>query len=277
MLIFLSSPNTPSQNQASSQQPTSIFSTSIGQYSQQHQTIPGVRISINELRPTTRFNDLHEELQKIIEDIDHFILGQMKYQADCETLMSIIDHKSSPIANDVEYCTKTLETLQIALENDAEAIAHAKTLVTTDVANAKLSFKIIQALKTPQHFHHFALWQGHHSSPAGDPSLLNRNEATPNTNLVSYFSEAADHMSQTLNKYKANITDVETYLRGLEANLGQQVQQMAFTRGRDGRAKNADDQVRELAAVLREFEAGILGVAGKVGGAREKVQELILA
>lgn len=84
-------------------------------------------------------------------------------------------------------------------------------------------------------------------------------------------------MSQTLNKYKANIAEVETYLRGLEVNLGHQVQQIAFTRGRDGRVKNADDQVRELAAVLREFEAGILGVAGKVGGAREKVQELILA
>lgn len=200
----------------------------------------------------------------------------MKYQGECEFLMSSVDQKSSPIPNDVEYCGKTLETLQIALENDAEAIAHAKTLVTNDAADAKLSFKVIEALKMPQQFHHFALWQGQNSSHAVEPSLLNQSDTTRSKNLVSYFSRAADNMAQILSKYKANISEVEIYLRSLEVNLGQQVQQMASMRGRDGGAKNSDDQIRELAAVLREFETGILGVAGKVGGTREEVQELTL-
>lgn len=191
-------------------------------------------------------------------------------------MISNVDQRSSPIPDDVEYCAKTLETLQIALENDAEAIALAKTFVTTDSANAKLSFDVIQALKMPQQFHHFALWSGQNSSHTGERPLMKENEATPSKNLVSYFSQAADHMSQILSKYKGNITEVETYLRGLEVNLGQQVQQMAFVRGRDGGAQKTDDQIRELAAVLREFETGILGVAGKVGSTREKVQELSL-
>jgi nucleoporin p58/p45 len=200
----------------------------------------------------------------------------MKYQGECEVLMSNVESKSIPIPNDVEYCGKSLETLQISLENDAEAIAHAKTLVTQDAVNAELSFKVIHALKTPQQFHHFALWHPN-SNQAPEPSYLSKMEATPNSkSLVSYFSETADNISQTLNKYKTNIAEVETYLRGLEANLGQQVQQMAFVRARDGGIKSAEDQIRELAAVLREFETGILGVAGKVGSTREKVQELIL-
>lgn len=200
----------------------------------------------------------------------------MKYQGECEDLMTSVDRKSSAIPGDVEYCSKTLETLQIALENDAEAIALAKTLMTTDSANAKLSFDVIRALKMPQQFHHFALWSGQHSSHGGEGPLIRENEVGPSKNLVSYFSQAADQMFGTLSKYKGNINEVETYLGGLEVSLGQQVQQMAFVRGRDGGAKKADEQIRELAAVLREFEMGILGVAGKVGSTREKVQELTI-
>lgn len=190
--------------------------------------------------------------------------------------MKNVEEKSSAIPDDVEYCAKMLETLQIALENDAEAIAVAKTLMTTDSANAKLSFDVIRALKMPQQFHHFALWSGQNPSYAGEGPLIRENEGAPGKNLVSYFSQAADHMFQMLSKYKGNINEVETYLRGLEINLGQQVQQLTFVRGRDGGAKRPDDQIRELAAVLREFEIGLLGVAGKVGSAREKVQELTL-
>ena len=258
------------------QQPASIFATSIGQYTQQHQTVPGVRISLNELRPTTRFNDLHEEVQKQIEEIDNFILLQIQHKEECENLIKTVDKKSLAIPGDVEYCAKSLETLQIALENDAEVIALAKTLITADSANAKLSFDVIRALKMPQQFHQFALWSGHNSSYAGEGPLIRENEGAPGKNLGLYFSQAADQMFQILSKYKGNIDEVETYLRGLEFNLGQQFQQMTFVRGRDGGAKRVDDQIRELAAVLREFEMGILGVAGKVGSARERVQELML-
>jgi nucleoporin p58/p45 len=83
-------------------------------------------------------------------------------------------------------------------------------------------------------------------------------------------------MTRTLDTYKRNITEVETYLNGVESNTMQQMQQMMFSRARDGGEKSAEDQVRELAAVLRDFEAGILGVAAKVGSAREQVQEVML-
>ena len=238
--------------------------------------MPGVRISINELRSTTRFNDLHEDLQKTIEKIDDFILGQIKLQEECEGFMSEVHGLSNSIPNDVEYCTKTLETMQIALENDAEAIAYAKTLVKADSTNAKLSFKVIQNLKMPQQFQHFALWNMHSLPQAVVPSSFDEGEVGSNENLVAYFSKEADEMSKLLLKYKGNVTEVETYLKGLEFNIGQRTQQIAFLPRRDGSGKGAEAQVRELAAVLREFENGILGVASKVGAAREKVQEVIL-
>lgn len=264
------------QQQLPQQVHPSIFATSIGQYSQQQQTVPGVRISLNELRPTTRFNDLHEELQRVIEHVDNFILSQIGFQEQCEQASARVEGFVAPIPNDVEYCAKTLETMQNALENDAEAIAHAKMLVRTDAANAKLSFKVIQNLKLPQQFQTTGLWNIPNVSQGVAPALSDDDLPGASSDVVSYFSKETDNMSKTLEGYKQSLAEVEAYLQGIEANTFQQMQQIAFTHGQDGRGKSAEDQVRELAAVLREFENGILGVAGKVGGAREKVQEIML-
>lgn len=247
----------------------------IGQQMQQ-QTVPGVKLSVNELRGTTRFNDLHEELQKVIENVDNFVLNQIKLQEDCLTVSPEIENTSSQMAPDVEYCTKSLETIQNALENDAESIAFAKNLVKADAANAKLSFRAIQNLKQPSQFHQTDLWTMSTSSYSQGPSFSDQTaEEGVSRNIVEYFSKQVEEMARTLDTYKRNVTEVETYLKGVESNMMQQMQQMMFSRARDGE-KSAEDQVRELAAVLRDFEAGIMGVAAKVGSAREQVQEVML-
>lgn len=181
------------------------------------------------------------------------------------------------MAPDVEYCTKSLETVQNALENDAESIAFAKNLVKADAADAKLSFRAIQNLKQPSQFHQTDLWTTSTSSHSQGPSFPDQTaEDGASRTIVEYFSKQAEEMTRTLDTYKRNITEVETYLNGVESNTMQQMQQMMFSRARDGGEKSAEDQVRELAAVLRDFEAGILGVAARVGSAREQVQEVML-
>ena len=253
-----------------------LFAGKIGQYTQQQQTIPGVRISVNELRPTTRFNDLHEELQKVIESVDNFILRQIGFQQQCQGANKAIDDISQQMPPDVEYCTKSLETMQQALENDADSIAFAKRLVTADAADAKLSFRVIQNLKLPQQFHQSGLWSTANSSQTLGPAISDEDpELGVTRNLVDYFSKQADEMASSLDTYKNNTAKVEAYLRSIEANTMHQIQQVMLSRGHDGAEKSAEDQVRELAAVLREFENGIVGVATKLGEAREKVQEAI--
>ncbi|KAK3174262.1 hypothetical protein OEA41_001506 [Lepraria neglecta] len=258
------------------QQPPVPRLPQIGQQMQQ-QTVPGVKLSVNELRGTTRFNDLHEELQKVIENVDNFILNQIKLQEDCLTVSPKIENTSSQMAPDVEYCTKSLETIQSSLENDAQSIAFAKNLVKTDAVNAKLSFRAIQNLKQPLQFHQTDLWTTSTSSYSQGPSFSDQTaEEGASRNIVEYFSKQAEEMTRTLDTYKRNITEVETYLKDVESNTMQQMQQMMFSRAQDGGGKGAEDQVRELAAVLRDFEAGIMGVAAKVGSAREQVQEVML-
>jgi len=262
---------------ASQQQPQkSIFSTSIGQYTQQQQTIPGVRVDLSGLKSTTRFNDLYEEVQKIIENVDNFILGQMHFAGECELAMPKIASALEHIPGDVEFCSRKLDAFQQCLENDASAIDASKTLVREDATDASLSFRAIQNLRMPQQFHHTGLWGVGPASQGVGLALQDQGEDGGSTDLVGYFTKQTEEMEKSLETFKKNIAEVETYLQGVEASTIQQLQRVQFTKGRDGGQRSADDQIRELAAVLREFENGILGVAGKVGGVREQVQETIL-
>ena len=257
--------------------PPSLFSATIGQHTQHQPTVPGVHISVNELRPTTRFNDLHEELQKAIEYVDGFVLNKMLWKDACEAEGEKIDMMCLQLPPDVEYCTKQLDTMQQALENDAESIAFAKNLVNADAANGKLSFKVIQNLRLPPQFHQTSLWSTAMAPLKPKAGITDEDfEDGASRNLVEYFSKQADTMLKTLDGYKQNIAEVEDYLQGMESNTMREMHQMMFSRGQDGNRKNAEDQVRELAAVLRAFENGILGVAAKVGGTRESMQDVML-
>ncbi|KAI4262651.1 MAG: hypothetical protein L6R42_002178 [Xanthoria sp. 1 TBL-2021] len=277
---FNQSSSNPPQNQAQQpiQQP-SLFATSIGQYTQRQQPVPGVRVTTSELRPTTRFTDLHEQLQTLIENIDGFIQQQMKFQQECAAMNHGLDENCKQMPDDVEFCTRALHTMQHALENDAEAISQAKALTKADVANAKLSFTTIENMAVPQQYQATNLWALPSISREAAPSSLddeNITEGNGSTSLVSFFSSQSDEMSKSLDNYKKNVVEVENYLKGVETNTVTQLQQLFLTRGQDGQGKNAEDQVRELAAVLKDFENGIINVAGKVGGVREKVQEAVL-
>ncbi|KAL8830444.1 MAG: hypothetical protein Q9170_005727 [Blastenia crenularia] len=270
--------STPLLNQAQQQQPSG-FATSIGQYTQRQQPVPGVRVTTSELRPTTRFIDLHDQLQTLIENVDDFIQQQMKFQQECVALNPSIEANCKQMPADVNVCAKALDTMQDALENDAGAISQAKSLTKGDVANAKLSFSAVENMALPQQYQAGNLWALPSVSQDSAPLLLedeDTKEGNSSTSLVAFFSDQSDAMSRSLDGYRKGVAEVETYLKGIEANTMQQMQQFFFTRDQDGQGKTAEDQVRELAAVLKEFENGILNVAGRVGGVREKTQELML-
>jgi len=243
---------------------------------QPQQTVPGVKIDVSNIRGTTRFNDLHEELQKQIETIDNFILTQIHFKTECDSVLPKIESQSLYIPNDVAFVSRKLDTMQQALENDAEAIDVVRKSVKKDAADAKLSFRAVDNLKLPQQYHYTGLWNVPSVSQSAGPKLPGEDDEDGSSDLVSYFSTQADEMGKTLESYERSVHDIESHLKGVEANTVQQMQQLAFTRGRDGGERSAEDQVRELAAVLREFENAIMAVASKVGGAREGVTELIV-
>ncbi|KAL8822680.1 MAG: hypothetical protein Q9191_006587 [Dirinaria sp. TL-2023a] len=260
----ITQPQAQTQTQPQAPSAPSIFTSSIGQLSQQQQTVPGVRVSVNELRPTTRFNDLHEELQKIIENIDNFVLDQMRFQSECETAIKDVEDASRPVPNEVENCQTALDAVQQALENDAQAIDEVKKLSNADASNAKLSFNAVATLRLPQQFQRSTAWYAPGTSHLTAPSLIDDDVEGAPTSLLSYFSNQADELTKTLNSHKGRMSEVQAYLDGLEVSMVNRMQQLIFAHGEEGGSKSVEDQVKELAAVLREMESGISGVAGKI-------------
>jgi nucleoporin p58/p45 len=84
--------------------------------------------------------------------------------------------------------------------------------------------------------------------------------------------------------YEKNMKEIEEHLRIVEGNAVARAKEIMAAKGRDAArdrdgagASRKEDNLRELAGVLMEFENGILHVAGNVGASREKVQELMLS
>lgn len=241
---------------------------SLGQPTNQQQTIPGVRIDLSNIKGTTRFSDLQENLQKTVEDIDKFILNQIRHQEELQSFMPGHGEMLENIPNDVKFVTRKYEGARNALESDAHAIEAARSLVNQDADHARLSFRAIDNLKLPQQYHTPNLWAPRQQS-AGTA-----NAETDGQDLVGFFSKTADEMDGQLKRYERNLTEIEMHLHGVQDGLVEQLQKVMATK--NGGASAADEKIQELVAVLRDFEQGILKVAGEVGSAREGMTRLQL-
>lgn len=265
--------------------------------------IPGVKVDVSNLLPTTKFESCADELKKQIEAIDTFILNQIHMCNEVSDLLPTIANQGSTIPNDVEFVQGKLDTMQHALENDASDIDHVRKLVTRDAAEAQVAFRAIDTLKLPLQYQPASgsgWWSASDQQLSERQSLRstlkNRKstlalpddvEADLSTvesvngvpvNLVDYFSQRSDEMNSVLETYKRNIKEIEDHLYGVELTLQRQINEFVSSRSREGAAggAGAKNVLTDLAAVLGDVEAGIFGVASRLGNVKEEVQELAL-
>ncbi|CAD0109269.1 unnamed protein product, partial [Aureobasidium uvarum] len=242
---------------------TMAGSLTMGQGNTQATTQPGVKIDMSNLRPTTRFSDLHDDLKKQIEQIDAFIRQQESFATQCESMIGRHATDVESIKPDVDLIQNKIETVELALENDGAAINNAKELVQRDASDLIRVARMAENLQLPQQYHY-----GRSSRPSTTDDEFD-------IDLVGYFGKQAEVMQKTLDSYTSHLAEIEAHLRVVEGSTVQQAHQLAAQRA-GGRAGNSADNVRELAETLRGFESGILGAAGLVGSCREGVNELIL-
>lgn len=259
------------QNQPQAQ-PSGLFGggLSLGQNNTQNQqSVPGVRIDVSNLRGTTRFNDLHDDLQKEISRMDDIVQAQIKLKNDCEAIMPSHNKQLAQIPNDVGFCNRKLVGVESAVLSDVKNISLVQDFAKIDEEHAKMSFRAIDNLKLPPQYHNTGIW----STKSQDNRSQGNGEESAE-DLVGLFSATADELAVKLTKNHNYLTEIEQHLRGIEGSSAQQIN--SFVAKRSGSGGSREDPVAELAAALREFEQSILGVAGKVGGAREAVQTLQL-
>ncbi|KAI0188267.1 hypothetical protein EV127DRAFT_482610 [Xylaria flabelliformis] len=266
-------PTSLGQSQQQQQQPTMGlggglgFGLTMGQQNSQP-TVPGVRIDVTNLKGTTRFNDLQEDLQKIVEQADNFIAEQVRRKQEVDSFMSGHRQMLESIPDDVAFVSRKYDGARNALESAAQTIEAARALVNEDADNARLSFRAIDNLKLPQQYHTSGFW-----SPRQQASGT-ANAESDGQDIVGFFSKAADEMGAQIKKYEGNLTEIELHLHGVSDNLVEQLQRMMASKNNP--SSGADEKIQELVAVLRDFEQSILKVASDVGSAREGMTRLQL-
>jgi nucleoporin p58/p45 len=245
---------------------------SLGQSNnQQQQTVPGVTIDLTNIRSTTRFTDLHEDIKKGIINIDAVIQAQIQLKNDCDAIMPAHESQLAHVPHDVEFCRRKLIGVQHAGAGDVYAIDLVKKSIDTDVQHAKLSFKAIDNLKLPPQYHNSGIWSAKTTSSS---SQAQTNGTGDTQDIVGFFSTTADEIATTLATYQKHIVDIEQHLRGVEGTSAAQLNMLIAKR--NGSFAGNDDPMEQLTGALRDFEESLLGVAGNVGAAREGVQGLQL-
>ncbi|KAK1832620.1 hypothetical protein QBC39DRAFT_348443 [Podospora conica] len=271
--------NQPQQQQQQQQQgfgQTQGGGLTMGQSTnQQAQMVPGVQIDVSNIRSTTRFNDLQEDLQKQIIMIDDGIQKCIRDKEAVEAFLPAHGEQLSAIPTDVSFVTRKSDGAHAALSADIAAINQLRELIKTDADNARLSFKAVDNLKLPTQYHQASLWSTRGQQSAAAAAGSGDADPESNSDLISYFSKTANEMDDMMKKFERNLGEIEVHMHGVHGNMLEQLQRVA-AQSRSNAQGGVDERVAELAAVLRDFEEGILKVAGVVGGIKEGVTELQL-
>lgn len=259
-------------------------------------------MDVSNLLPTTKFESCSDELKREIEAIDNFILSQIHMCNELSGVLPALSSQGLTIPNDVEFVQGKLETIQHALESDARDIELVRGLVSRDATEAQVAFRAIDNLKLPMQYQSSGgNWWSAPDQQLAEPQSLrstvrNRKStlALPDDveqdsslatsvngvpiNLVQYFSQRSSEMRNVLEGYTQNLKQIEDHVHVVEANLMRQVNEYLASRNRDGSSNGqlAKSQLDDLAAALTDVEAGIFGVANRLGGVKEEVQDLIL-
>ncbi|PYH83627.1 hypothetical protein BO82DRAFT_331470 [Aspergillus uvarum CBS 121591] len=271
------------------QQPAQLGGTTV---------IPGVKIDVSNILPTTKYESCADEIKAELERFDNYVLGQIKLCNEVSNMIPTIETQGQSIPHDVDFVQGKLETMQHALENDASEIDQLRNLVSRDAAEAQVAFRAIDTLKLPLQYQSTggAGWwtsqnqktdaQTLRSTRKNTLALPDDVESDPATatsvngvpvNLVDYFSQRSDEMGVVLERYTRSLKEIEDHLHGVESTLERQIHDFVAARSRDGPASGTPKSIiNDLATVLSDVEAGILGVAGRLGGVTEQVQEVVL-
>ncbi|KAI1839148.1 hypothetical protein DTO027I6_7729 [Penicillium roqueforti] len=273
-------------------QPAPAQTTPLQQSTATSTVIPGVKVDVSNLLPTTKFESCADEIRSQIEAIDKHILNQMKMCHEVGDLLPTIEKQGATIPNDVEFVQGKLETMQHALENDAGDIDALRSLVTRDAAEAQVAFRAIDTLKLPLQYQSTGggWWsvqdqqipeRSMRSSRKNTLALPDGVEGDASTdvngipvNLVDYFSHRSKEMKEVLTRYTGNLKEIEDHLHGVEATLNCQISDFVSSKSREGSAGTPRSTLSELSGVLADVEAGIMGVATRLSNVSEQVQDL---
>ncbi|KAJ4983018.1 nucleoporin NUP49/NSP49 [Stagonosporopsis vannaccii] len=230
-----------------------------------------VNIGLENIRGTTRFNDLAPEIQQQIQAFDEGIQRKIGYCSQIRETLPNSEAEVATIAPDVAYIEEYLSTVEAGIDNDSANIAYLRELVKKDAADATLSFRAIENQRLPAQFH-YRNGTNLTASSAKPPATaaLDEDDPTKPVDLMGYFNRRTGELGRTLDVYQRQIREIEGHLRTMEAGTLEKAQQLTGSRSAPR------DQRRELVEALKAIEGAILDSAKKVGQVRDEVTKQTL-
>ena len=184
-------------------------------------TVPAVKLDWTNVKPTTRFNELHQEVQDAIVFIDEIIQGAMRTSMQCSEMLPSLGSQIEGLPADVEYLDRRLETVEGALARDAVAVGQAKEVVERDSEDAVCLFRAVENLKLPNQFHYSTIG---FSDPSSNSSASA--DAGTTTDLLGYFSERATQLERDMQTFNRHQREVDGHLRTVEYSAVEGLQKL---------------------------------------------------
>jgi nucleoporin p58/p45 len=240
---------------------------------QQQQSVPGVKIDLSNIKPTTRMFELHEDIQNTILQIDEVIQGGINASMQCSQVLPKLGEAIEQLPLDVAYLETQIEIVEGALGRDAVDVGSARALVRSDADDAVRVFGAVENLKLPSMFHY-----GGSAAPNLQTTTSGDTNAS-STDLLSYFTTQSSALDARLQLYTQHLLEVESHLRTVEITAVDGIEKLirrrsvADANGGEG-SFDGGEGIRDLVTAMRGFEDAVLRVAGRVGGVREGVVDL---
>jgi nucleoporin p58/p45 len=239
-------------------------------FNAQQTVIPTSKITtFDNIKSTTRFFELHEDIQRQLEQADQYIQTQTGYFGQIAAVMPGHSEHVNSVAPDVDLIQNQLDTVQLALEQDASDIGAIAWVVGKDVEDAEREYAAIQQLNLPQQYQYQysgAIWPPQDST--GGNSSASPSTSFAQTDLLPYFEKRTDELAQRSGRYSKQIFEIEGHLRTVESNAVERTERLLRIRsGQDG----SKERWAELVAAVRGFEEAVFRVAEQVGEARQGV------
>ena len=234
------------------------------------------------MKPTTRFTELVDEVQKELEAIDKMIQMQEKFCRDIEGFVPKHGDDVESLGRDVNYIREKVEATEQSLGVDAQGVQAQQRVIANDDKDFDRCQRVVDMLQHPQQYHYHGLIYGSTRLPSSTTTTLDAADAEKKDMDLTgnYFTPLATSLKTTLDTYASNLSEIEAHMRVIEHSTQMQAQQLAARRAGVGaqqqQGQGSEETVRELAETLRGFEESILNAAGLVGQCREGVNEVVL-
>lgn len=243
------------------------------------------QVTVDNLRPTTRFEDCAPDVKKELEEIDKMIQQQEEHARQIEAFLLKHNDNVNSLVPDIQLIQDKMEDVDQALISGARGVDAQRQLTEKDKRDFQRIERVVTNLALPQGYQYNNMGLSGYGGMYGSQQRPQQQQSAPegedpshyDTDLIgNYFAPMASELQATMSNYAGTLTEIENHIRVIEASTVAQAQQLA--QGNAGASGQTDGQaaVREIASTFRDFEGGLLSVACSVGACRDGVTQLVL-